>query len=718
MLATKCWVYNIISIGNGQYTATIYFDSFTDSQYIKQNDVLRDAKGDRYRILTWNGFPNNFNNEGTVTLQYLTNDVLIQESITISDAEIYTEGELDIRPELYSPGQLFASDVHNTQLSQFKITAMWDSVDAANNAQVGDYIADSIGKLYKIIEFGATRWTDVIVEEVDKENTLPTNGSGFLFKPTQNFDLYFGGKLNDNQLMKLMNRDNFLIDYYASVGGKGGAGIFILDVVPTNTGIVADKTYKEETVPTNVNLATAISDTNQIRVIVGMNGDGETYSPTAEINEVSVVLEETSTKRWFVGYADIPIVAGNNFIQAIASTGSIDTAWVELAGPGPNVLTATFGSYPGSQTELKENDVIDINITTEISASEVMILAGGAAKYTVILPVMDGNASGQITVSGLSGNQTVTLVAKNSFGTSGEDFITSALVLNQIHPTIGDITFTYPSGQGAFGDGQSGSLNATVTNFDSINYTSSHFTITDPTVYNATKNILNTHTGYVNSGTNVTITAIKTSNGAITTRNGLGIIATVAPTAAISIIGNPARLMSSVTGNDYTIVITPNQILSQAPDLDASIGSWQGNWSFVSNTWRRDLRITDDDPKGSGLFTNLEVIGLSTLIGSTITSGENYTVGGFVNRNITFPAFQRGAFIGTFVVDQTKTSAQVVGGNVLTRYEDNTIRQNGYYIGDSSFNYDATGSYICLSDSDFAGSNTTGTLQVSIQEDV
>lgn len=718
MLSTLCYIYDVTSEGDGVYRFALGFSAGGHAQFIKPNDILIDSKKDKYKILTWDSYPNNFTTDGFVTAHYVTNDVLPQATVDSDDCLIYTEGELDIRTHLTTAGSIGEVSVHNSRQSLFKLSADWIQTNEGNKAIIGDYISDGRGKLYKIIEFGTSKWIDFIVEEVDKENLLPFTGEAYLFRPTENFDLYFGGKLNDNQLMKLMNRDNFLIDYYTSIGGKGGAGIFILDVVPTSSGIIGMKTYVEDTTPQNINLKTALSDTTNIRVIVGMNGDGDSYSPIATVNGTNVVLSESDTTRWFVGYADVNIIPGDNFILAESSTGSKDNAWVQLAGAGPNVLNVTFGAYPGSQTELKENDTIGINISTETSATEVKVLVGGANKSELILPVSGGVASGTITISNLNGNHGVQVVAKNQLGTEGEIYSSTTLVLNQTVPTITSIGITYPEGQFAFNETQSGTLTSTVTNFDTISYTSSQFNITDPTVYNSTKTITNIHTGYVGTGNNVTITANRAANNTTTVRNGLAKIATVPATAVITIAGNPAKLRSSALGVDYTVIVTPNQELQQAPELDVTIGSWQGDWSFVSNTWRRNLRIVDTDPKGTGYFNNLEMVGLSGILGTEITSGNSYEVGGFVSRTITFPAFSRVAPIGTPVVDQTKTTAQISGGNVLVRYTDNDVRENGYYIANEDGSYNPTGMYLGLSDSAFAGANTTGTLQAIVQEEV
>ena len=718
MLQTNCYFYDILSLGDGKYSGKLYFDNQNDAYYVKPDDVIIDNKLDKYKILTWAGYPSNYVNDGVITFHYLTTDILPIGNSSQPTCSIYTPGELDIRTKLNTTGFIFNISSYNYTQNQFQISCSWDNYEQGLKSVIGDFISDQIGKLYKIIEFGTSdKWIDFIVEEIDKENKEPINGTGYLFKPTENFTLYFGGKLNDDQMINLGNRDNFLIDHYASMGGTGGAGIFILDVIPTSNGIVGMKTYKPDTVPVDVNLATAMSDTMNIRVVVGMNGDGDSYSPTAKINDIDVVLSESETKRWFIGYADINIITGSNYVLAKSSTGSTDSCLITLAGAGPNVLNVEFGPYPGTQTELKLNDTIDVTITTQIDATEIRILAGGASNAEVILPVNSGIATGSFVISNLSGNQSIQVIAKNSLGTDGETYTSSNLVLNQTVPVIGVIGVTYPSGKTAFGQDDSGSISSIVSNFDTIQYISSHFNIADPTVYNTTKSVVNTYSGYIGSGNNITITAVRTANNTTTSRTGLVHIATVPAIADITIAGNPARLVSSAIGVDYTIILTPNQTLAGPPQLTATIGTWQGSWTLVSNTWRRNLRIVDTDPKGTGFFTDLEMIGLSGILGTVINSGNSYIVGGFVSRLITFPPFSRVALIGTPVVNETKTAASIAGGNSLTRYTDTNIRENGYYIANEDGSYNPTGMYLGLSDSVFAGANTTGTLQANIQEE-
>jgi len=487
-----------------------------------------------------------------------------------------------------------------------------------------------------------------------------------------------------------------------------GAAVFIQDVTGIS-GIVGQKTWAD-TVPPQADILTATSDTKTVRVWVGAAG-GQDYSPEVSVNGVPVTLSESSTKRWFTGYADITLVEGENTITATTDEGGSDTAIVTLAGPGPDVLDVQFGAYPGAQTELKAGDQISVTILTEPEAIELTILAGGATASGVTLPVVGGVATGTITVSGASGLQSVTVRAKNALGTYGPDYTSVATVLlNQTYPTISTIIIGYPAGQGAFGAGEAGTISSTASNFDTISYSSSDLAIDAPSAYSASKGVTNTRTGYVGSGSNITITATRAANGATTTRTGLARIATVPPKAAISIVGNPARLISSPTGQDYEVRITPDQLLSAPPSLDASLGTWLGTWTLSGGYYKRTLRISDSTPRGVGVFANLQMVGLSGIPGSEITSGQNYVVGGMTPRNITFPAFARVAPIGAAVADPTKTSAQVSGGNVLARQTNNAVVANGYYIANADGSYNATGDYLGLSDTAFAGANTTGTL--------
>ena len=503
-------------------------------------------------------------------------------------------------------------------------------------------------------------------------------------------------------------------------GESGVAGdrrvVWILDAVPTSTGIVGQKTYRPYISNTPI-INTGTTDTYNVKIMLGAEGGADSYSPVVTVNGVTATLTESSTPRWFTGYANIVLVAGDNVVTATSDAGDGDVIHIVAAVGGPAVNSVVFGAYPGTQTQLKQNDVIGVTITTESSATQVVIAASGACKTQTTLTVTAGVATGTFPISALSGNQSITVTAKNSMGTPGDPFVSSTLVLNQTYPSIGAITITYNAPKLALSAGESGLLNSTVTNFDTIGYTSPNVSFGTPTTYSVVKSFTNTYTGYVNSGTNVTITANRAANNATSTATGLIKIATTAPTAAITFSPAQTRLVGSPTGIDYTVVITPSQELLSAPTLNASAGTWQGaGWTLAGSTWTRSLRISDSTAKGAAVFSGLTLTNIAQVAGTSITSGSTYTVGGFTSRTLTFPAFSRVAPLGTNALDQTKTSAQIVGGNVLTRYTDNAVHLNGYYFANADATYNATGSYLGLSDSAFAGSNTTGTLQVSVQE--
>ena len=493
--------------------------------------------------------------------------------------------------------------------------------------------------------------------------------------------------------------------------GGGGGGVFILDVGGIG-GIVGGKTYR----PNDIPLATAVSDTATVRVFVGADGGGQAYTPSVTVNGVPAAMAESATKRWFTGYADITLVDGDNTITVMSSEGDTDYALVTKVGAGPDILSVTFGAYPGAQTQLKQGDTIGVTIQTAPEATSVTIQADGASAHEYTWTAVGGVAAGTITISGRTGSQVLYLSARNNLGTEGAGFASPALNLNQTYPTLTAIAVTYPLGQTAFRDGQTGSISVVGGGSDQIGYASPDFAVADPTTYAEVKPVTCLNAGYVGSGENITVTAVRHANGATTIRTGLARVASVPPTAAISIAGNPARLASSPAGTTYEVRITPSQTLGAAPTLSASLGAWSGSWTQVGSYWRRNLLVNDAVPRGAGLFSNLSLTGMSNYPGDEITSGATYTVGGLSSRTLTVPAFSRTAALGANVGDATKTTASIVGGAALVRQTSAAVVQGGYYIADLSGVYNPTGAYLALSDTAFAGANTTGTLQITFAE--
>lgn len=510
--------------------------------------------------------------------------------------------------------------------------------------------------------------------------------------------------------------------------------VYVIDVTPTSAGITGSKLYVANTVPANTVLTDASTDTTAVRVKIFAEGGYAFFSPTVTINGVTATLSkipvagDLDASRVYTGYADITVATtGDTTVNVVSSTGSTATCVIHKLASGPAVQVVTIGALPGSQTEAKSGDIVGITGTVDNSTTYAEIIAGAAAASLVSLTLGAADSggagkktiTGNFTVSNANSTQSVSVRARNSFGTYGTTTTSSnTITLNQTYPTIGSITVSYPATQGALKGTEVATVSSTITNANTYSYTSSaDLTVTAPTTYSVGKTVTRAGGTYVNSGTNYTISATRTANNATSTSTALVKIADTAATAAITITGNPTRLTSSVAGNSYTVTITANQLLNIAPTLIASSGTWSGSWSGSGTTWSRTLVIADADTKGAHTFNTLVLTNLANVSGNTITAGSAYTVGGFSMRQVTFAAFSQHEAIGTQVTDISKVTAKYSGtGSNLTLRSDTSNFFQGFTITNSSGVYSATGIHLFITDADFAGSNTTGTLILEVSE--
>ena len=510
--------------------------------------------------------------------------------------------------------------------------------------------------------------------------------------------------------------------------------VYIRDIVPTGAGIVGSKLYVANTVPANAVLTEASSDNVNVRVRVHAEGGTAFFSPTVTVNGITATLTKAvvganvDASRVYSGYADIVVAGtGDTPITVVSSTGATADGVVHMLAAGPALTTLSIGALPGAQTEAKAGDVVSITGTVDNAATYAEIIAGGAAAslVAVTLGATDSGGVGKktitanFTVGAGTGAQAVSVRARNSFGTYGTTFVSSnTIVLNQTYPTIGAITIAYPATQGAIKSGETATVSSTITNANTYSYSASaDLSVAAPTTYAASKTVTYVSGTYVNGTNNYTISATKASNGATSTANAAVKIANAAPTAAISISGSPSRLISSPAGQNYTVTITANQALNAAPSLVASSGTWTGSWTGSGTTWSRTLQITDAAAKGAQTFGTLVATGLANVSGSTITAGANYTVGGFVMRQVTFAAFSQHEAIGTAVTDISKVTAKYAGaGSNLTLQNSTANVFQGFTITNAAGTYNTTGNHIFITDAAFAGANTTGTLIVEVSE--
>jgi len=147
-----------------------------------------------------------------------------------------------------------------------------------------------------------------------------------------------------------------------------------------------------------------------------------------------------------------------------------------------------------------------------------------------------------------------------------------------------------------------------------------------------------------------------------------------------------SRLRSSSAGTNYTITLSSTQNLYSAPSLSrlaASRGTWQGSGFAGSGTsWTRSLQVLDSDVKDTYTFGGLTATNLAGKVVNTITSGNNYILGGFVSRTITIARWpNREGSIGTRVSDTSKLLCQ------------NNSKGVGYYITYQTSTADAVDKY-------------------------
>lgn len=532
----------------------------------------------------------------------------------------------------------------------------------------------------------------------------------------------------------------------AQIHSGAMAPVFITNIRPTSTGSVGNKTYVANTVPANKVITAGTTNTADITLDIMAEGPGSFYSPTLTVttddaavtftpsNGIVALNEDTYDKRLFSGSISLQNVTRTTVITVTSSSGAIATATINIAAAGPQIISLSMGANPGSQTELKAGDVITVSGVVENSAVSAQVLNYGVSSSIQSLSLGSADSggvgfkiiSGNITVGSATGSALqLKANATNILPTTGADFITTGggKTLNQTYPVIGARTITYPASQSAIKNAETANVNASVTVANgtlSVTYSSptGELTPSNSSTYELDKTVTRASGNYNIATNNYRITATRVENGAVTVANSVVRVVNVAPTVSITISGSPARLRSSLSGNDYTVNIVADQdVGNNLPTLTASSGTWQGAaWTGGPTNFARTLRITDGNPTGSQNFNTLAITGRSGLVGNTISSGSNYVVGGFIRRTITMPALSQEAPIGTYVTDFTKVHAWYTGAAELTRRTDTGDYFQGFTITNGSGTYTPTGNYIWITDVAFAGANTSGTLQVDIEE--
>jgi hypothetical protein len=467
------------------------------------------------------------------------------------------------------------------------------------------------------------------------------------------------------------------------VGGVNGS-VFVSDIEPQGAGeSVGEKVFSSD----GLVLDSCSSTTDLIRVYLLALPGNTNYKPGLIVNGVAVTnLIAQPDAPLFRGYIDIDLQdSGSIFV--LHEDGASHSVLVARDAP-PTVTQAVFtGGYPGSQTELKSGDSFRLLVKTDINIVTIEIENYGAfsaASFNV-------TPSDEHTVTATIANRGTTAQAlgaklrvQKSSGAWSEYYLTeddgnvdgvNLVNLNNTYPSVTFGAISYPINQNALKGSELATVNHTVTNFNTIAYSSpnNQLEISTPENYQPAKGATRISGDYNISTNNFRITATRAANNATTVANTVVRIANSTPTVSITITGNPARLRSG--GNDgtvpqnYTINIVSSQQLISAPTLLVPAGTWQGSgFTGGPTTWSRTLQISDNDAKGSYNFAGLSAINLAGVEQNLISSGATYTLGGFVSRNIPLEAFQNEAQFNVPVVTYSKvTVTWSFNPNVATR---------------------------------------------------
>jgi hypothetical protein len=443
-------------------------------------------------------------------------------------------------------------------------------------------------------------------------------------------------------------------DLQAALDAKVDGAVFISNIVPTGTGNVGEKVYSSD----GEVLDSCTTDTQLVTVHVLALPGHTNYKPVVTVNSTPVTIVAESDAPLFRGTINIDLALATS-LEVVHEDGATHTVAITQETP-PEVVSANFtAGYPGTQTELKENDTYDFALTTSVNvvaiefddygaynAQSFTVTAGQSHTITDVVVADRGTTvqalGAKVRVQKATGSWSDWYLTEDDGAVDGTNLVN----LNNLYPSVSFGAITYPAGQGALKNSETAAVANTVANYDTISYTSptSQVSAANSTTYETSKTVTRIDGDYNVSANNLRISAVRSANAATTVTNTIVYIAHVAPTVDITLDGSPARLRSGgnngTTAQDYTVRITANQNLYAAPTLTAPEGTWQGAGFAGSNAvWTRSLQIHDDDAKGSYNFASLSAFGLAGIEQVTINSGAGYVLGGFVSRQLTLSAF-------------------------------------------------------------------------------
>lgn len=535
----------------------------------------------------------------------------------------------------------------------------------------------------------------------------------------------------------------------------GGAEFTSGNIVETLKGPVVNSVTTTGTIPygqthykdADAIVLSATFDTTNI-AHVDLNGTGTGILNATNKSRATGTGTTSGTFNANVNVATTVVSPANQTVKMTANNGSADGAEftftnVFQAMHGPVLSNGTFGSYPGSQTELKLNDTIQVTFdvdttninritfpspsTTGAQKSETKTgLTPAAGTITTTMTVGQTHAASTGQNNSIGGKNFPVRASGRGNGHSGDGpthTSTNTVVVNNQTPTIGTVSVSYNGTQDALnGTGDTAQVTANITTQGTnptVLYTdngTSELTITAPTTLANTKTVTYASGNYRVTGTNYKIVVTRTTNDTETSQTGLVKIAAAAPTIDItSNNGTRMRSTSATAGLNYTIKLVSDQFLPSAPTLSipANAGTL-GTFTYNNaGYWEATMNVKDADTKGSHTYTNLVATNQAGVTQNTINSGSAYVLGGFTSRQYTLPATTRYITFGTHVYDTSKLIVDEQGFRGTTLAYNAAGGDGTALLGDINVGTDVNTSFTIVDSSTVNPSNGNATVSAT-----
>lgn len=519
-----------------------------------------------------------------------------------------------------------------------------------------------------------------------------------------------------NRLEILLNATPVDLPPWENYAGIDGA-VFVTDIVPTISGTVGQKVRSAD----DTTLISAVTDTDEITVFILAITGHTNYMPVITVNEEPVALVADADKPLFRGSIALKLEDNETEIKAVHEDGANHTV-ILTRDQKPVITTAELSSvYPGLQTELKAGDLLSMTVTADQPIVAIEVEDSGAAQYSSVDTAAATTQNTTITIADrgtVSQDLSARVRVQKASGSWSDWYTTNTATLNNLHPGITISNITYPASQQAIKSAESATVNHSVSNYDTISYSSPTGELTIASqAYEPAKIVSRSSGGFNVTTNNMTISATRLANGATSSASCVVRIADTAPTLTISVPASRLRSGGSLgtLPQEHQITITASQPLLTAPTLAAPVGTWIGTGFTGSGTvWTRKLQIADTDNKGAFPFGAYAATNLAGVAAGTVTGATSYTVGGFIRRTMTVAAYPvRQAAIGTHVTDTGKLCctnlSKGASGSLNFAYQSTTTEATDRYTilnGNEWYNCDGAN----------ASSNTAGTMKIELEE--